>query len=238
MRTSRILTQLRRMARPARVWLACLAIVSSTVAAGASEIILQNDSTPAVGQGTPLINFIPGERIAGWFTSPVAGDIVGVQFLWSSTFGGSPTMLETAITVSSAGVFPAPGATLATIVAPALADGVLNEFRYLDPSFDTMPLQVSVTAGQTFVVDLEFLNTNAGNQFASSIEIDLDGTLPGVNSIFVVGPNTWLDSQLLGVTGDFGIRAIIKPIPEPSSYILLLAAIFATGAVRLFRPAR
>ncbi len=144
-------------------------------------------------------------------------------------------MLETAITVSSAGVFPAPGATLATIVAPPLADHTVNEFRYLDPSFDTIALQVPVTAGQTFVVDLEFLNQNSGNLFASSIEIDLDGTLPGVNSISVVGPDTWYDSHLLGVTGDFGIRAIINPIPEPSSYMLLLAALLATGAFRLGR---
>ncbi len=187
---------------------------------GAVEITLQNDSIPAPGSGTPLLNFIPNEQAAAWLTTPVAGDIVGVQVLWASQFGGNPASQELGIHVYAAGTFPVPGALLASVTGPLMIDGSVNEFRFLDPPTNNVPLQVPVSAGQTFVVAIEFLNQNAGNQFASSVEIDGDGCQTGKNSVFVI-PGGWYDAGSLGVSGDFGIRAIVNPIPEPSSLALL-----------------
>ena len=194
--------------------------VFCSAGAQASEIILQNDSIPSPGSGAPLLAFLQGEIVASWFTTPVAGDIVGVQVLWNSNLGPNPPSQEMAITVYAAGPFPTPGAPLAVVTAPVLTDGSINEFRFLDPPADTTALQVAVSANQTFAVGLEFLNQSSGNPFASGVEIDLDGCQAGLNSVFVL-PGGWNDACLLGVTGDFGIRAIINPIPEPMTLSFL-----------------
>jgi len=214
-----------------RVTLVLLLVALCPATAAASEIIVKNDSIPP---GTALPTFLPGERVASWLTAPISGNIVGVQILWGSLLGGNPAQLETAITVSAAGTFPAPGASLATIVQPTLVDGIVNEFRYLDPGTNLIPLSVPVTAGQTFVVDLEFLNQSFGNPLASSIEYD-SAIQPGLNSVFVV-PGGWAAAGPLGVTGDWGIRAII--VPEPSSLVMLAVGLLAVVAVGRRRGAR
>ena len=178
----------------------------------AADITIQNDSIPP---GTPLTQFISGERVAAWLTMPMAGDIVGVELFWSSQFGSAPASIETAITISAAGTFPTPGAVLATITAPTLLDAGSNVFSFLDPPTNSLPVQVPVSAGQVVVVDLQFLNTNSGNVFAPSIEFDSDGCQIGKNSVLAI-PGGWADACALGVTGDLGIRAILRPVPEPT----------------------
>jgi len=197
------------------------------IPAGGAEVILKNDS---IAPGAALTQFLSGERVASWFTVPTAGDLVGVQVVWGSMFGGSPNTIETAITVSAGGVFPTPGATLATVPTPTLVDGPINEYRHLDVA-QIIPMQVPVTAGQVVVVDLEFFNTNAGNNFAGSIEHDLDGCQLGLNSVLAI-PGVWADACLLGVNGDWGIRAILQPVPEPSAALLVLAGLAGLAARR------
>lgn len=210
--------------------LVCITVLSWACGVQGSEIILQNDSIPSAGAGTPLPAFLPGEIVAAWFTAPVTGNIVGVQILWDSILGGNPPSQEASIKVYSNGAFPTPGIPLAVITAPVLSDGTINEFRFLDPPQDSVALQVPVISGQSFVVGLEFLNQSSGNPVASAIEIDQDGCQSGLNSVFVM-PGGWTDACLLGVTGDFGIRAIVTP--EPATLGLLLI-----GGVALFRRRR
>ena len=106
---------------------------------------------------------------------------------------------------------------------PVLIDGATNEFRFLDPPVDSVPLQVPVIAGQTFVVAIEFLNQQAqGNPFVPSVEYDADGCQAGVNAVFTI-PGGWADACLAGVPGDFGIRAIVNPIPEPATFLVMMA---------------
>ena len=212
-------------------------VLLSTGRAGAAEITLQNDSIPAPGSGTPLLTFIPNEQAAAWLTTPVAGDIVGVQVLWASLFGGNPASQELGIHVYAAGTFPTPGALLASVTAPLMVDGSVNEFRHLDPPTNNIPLQVPVSAGQTFVVAIEFLNQNAGNQFGTSVEIDGDGCQPGKNSVFVI-PGGWYNACSLGVSGDFGIRAVVNPIPEPASLTVLVPLLGGLALLRRGRSAR
>ena len=127
--------------RPLTMWLlACATIVSIAAGAEAAETIVKNDSIASAGGGTPLPTFVPGEIITSWLTTPVTGDIVGMQVFWDSVTGANFPQQETAIRVYSAGTFPTPGATLATIVAPVLNDRTLNEFRFLDPPQDTIAL--------------------------------------------------------------------------------------------------
>jgi hypothetical protein len=120
---------------------------------------------------------------------------------------------------------------LATITAPTLSDTGINEFRHLDAGL-TLPLQVPVSAGQTVVVALEFLNTNSGNPFAPSVVMDSDGCQPGLNAVNVM-PGGWSDACPLGVSGDWVLRAVIDeavPMPAASGAVRALLALSLAGA--------
>ena len=184
-----------------------IASMCSTV--GATEITVKNDSIPAAGSGMPLLAFVPNEQAAAWLTMPATGDIVGVQVLWASLFGGNPSSQELGIHIYAAGNFPTPGGLLGSVTGPLLVDGSVNEFRYLDPPTNSVALQIPLSAGQTFVVAIEFLNQSSGNPFATGVEYDSDGCQTGKNSVFAI-PGGWSDACLLGVTGDLGIRAIVN----------------------------
>lgn len=234
----------------AAVALVCLLLAAP---ARSAEVVVQNDSLTSGSLGTPCLCFISGEEVAAWLTAPCGGDIVAVQVYWGSQFGGNPTSLETAISVLGTGTFPAAGSVLQTqgsmnaiVVGPTLTDGQINEFRFLDPPTNLNALQVPVTNGQTFVVSLEFLNTNSGFPFASTVVYDTDGCQSGRNAVNVM-PGGWSDACLAGVTGDFMIRAVVDcssaSVPALSAWsagllatLLLLAAGGVLLAARRRRP--
>jgi len=208
----------------------------SALSAPAAEITIQNDSIPGGGAGTPLPAFITGEKIAVWLTAPVKGDLVAVQIDWRSTFGGSPGNIETAITVHTAGTYPVPGAVLATLSTPFLADVGINEFRNFDPAM-SVPLKIPVAAGQTFVVALEIFNTQSGSPIEPSVVYDGDGCQAGLNAIFPQPSATWVDACPLGVLGDIAFRAVIDesvvPVPaaDGSLRVVLAMLLLAIGIV-------
>ncbi|NOT02839.1 MAG: hypothetical protein HOP29_19745 [Phycisphaerales bacterium] len=171
----------------------------------AAEVTVKNDSLSGGDQGNMQLGFVAGERAAAWLTSPCNGDIVAVQVFWRSLFGGEPQSLEDSITIYNAGVFPAPGTVLATIIGPVMTDGVINEFRFLnDPP--TIPLSVPVTSGQTIIVAFEFLENPPA--LGPTVVTDIGNILPNRNAIFAV-PGGWLSASSVGITGDFVIRAVV-----------------------------
>jgi hypothetical protein len=183
-----------------------------------AEVVHLNDSTVGGTPSTVANVFIPGESAASWLTASCNGDIVAMQVYWASQFGGAPTQVEQALTLFSAGTFPTPGASLASIPGPTLSDGVMNEFRYLDPPINSIPLQIPVSSGQDFVVSVQFFNQSSGNPFAPSVTYDQDGCQTGANTADVI-PGGWFDACLLGVSGDWVIRAIVdceEPPPVPA----------------------
>ena len=132
----------------------------------------------------------------------------------------------------------------AVIVAPTLTADVMNEYRFLDPPTDAIPLSVPVSAGQSFVVSLLLLNQSAGGApFAPSVVYDQDGCQPGTNAVDVI-PGGWSDACPLGVTGDWVIRAVVDcdevPVPLAGSGGLLGlgVAVAASGAAALQRRVR
>jgi len=165
--------------------------------------------------GASLPVFLAGESVAAWLTSTCDGELVAVQVEWDSNFGGNPAQLEQSISVFAPGAFPTPGPVLLTqggspavIVTPSLVDGVVNEYRYLDPPSNTSPLRIAVSNGQQLVVSLKFLNQSSGSPFSSAPTHDADGCLPGRNAVDVL-PGGWSDACPLGVTGDWVIRAVV-----------------------------
>ncbi len=195
--------------------LACVFLLITTVST-AGEVTLKNDSATDGSLTTPCHCLLAGERVAVWLTADCGGDIVAVQVYWRSMFGGAPDSQELSITLQAEGTFPTPGAVLtnassdpAVVSNPMLSDGVFNEFRHLDLA-QTIPLSVSVTAGQTFVVVLEMLNTTDNNPFAGTVAWDHDTCQNNRNAVFT-NPGGWVDACTQGVLGDWVFRAVIVP---------------------------
>lgn len=171
----------------------------------ADEVVVQNDSLTAGDQATVCPCFGVGEEAAVWLTSPCDGAIVGFQIFWRSQIGGSPISLEDSVIVYEGGAFPNPGPIKSELLAPALQDGGLNEFRFEDEN-QTIPINIPVTAGEEFVLSLKFFN--ASTLFGPSILFDDSGITPNKNAVKVNG-SLWQSAESLGVTGDWIIRAII-----------------------------
>jgi hypothetical protein len=175
----------------------------------AEEVTVQNDSLTGGSEGSIQAGFIAGESAAAWLMSPCDGNIVAVQVFWRSYYGTEPQSLEDSITIYGSGAFPSPGAQLAVIEGPIMTDSVVNEFRYHDEN-QTIPLIVPVTDGQTFVVSFKFLNSPP--PLGPSVVTDVDGCQAGKNAIFAI-PGGWINVCLLGVTGDWVIRAVVDCNP-------------------------
>ena len=231
-----------------------LALGAITVNATGAEIDVQNDSLIDGNNGTPCACFVPGEQVAAWLDSPCDGEIVAVQIHWASVFGGAPTVTEQGIHIYDGSSFPTHAETLlqnagavpATIPGPSLVDGQLNEFRFLDPPTNAVPLSVSVSAGETFIVALEVLNQNAGGSpLIPSTVYDLDGCQTGRNGVKAL-PGGWTDACLVGVTGDWMIRAVVQcpvgDVPTVSEWgVVAMTLVLLTAATlvlcRPWRPA-
>lgn len=174
-------------------------------AAWADEMTVQNDSLGPGDNATVCPCFVAGEEAAVWLTSPCDGNIVAFQIFWRSLLGGSPVSLEDSIVVYEGGSFPNPGAVKEELLAPALQDGGLNEFRFQDEN-QTVPISVPVTAGEEFVVSLGFFNNSSIT--GPSILFDDSGITPNKNAVRT-SSGGWQSAESLGVTGDWIIRAVI-----------------------------
>ncbi len=185
---------------PARLLLACALTASFSAPAWAGgSIVVQNDTVVDFSQAVIQAGFVGGERASAWLTPSCDGGITAVRVLWLSLSGATGQTLGDSITISEAGTFPSPGAQLLQLSGPVMTDGALNEFAIAPP--------IPVTAGQPFVVDFRFLE--APPVTGPSIVNDADGCQEGFNGIFAIPPSIWLSSCLLGVSGDFVIRAVV-----------------------------
>lgn len=215
--------------------LSIFAAASTTISlsALATEVVVQNDS---LGSGTPLARHPSETRLGVRLTSPSSGNIVGIQVVWGSTQGGAAPSEQLAITISQDGpVIGRPGTTLATIGSPTLLDGGLNEFRFLDPATNLIPLNVPVAAGETFFVDLALAGL-VTNPLAPGVLYD-NSIQPQRNFITQLGG--WVPFQLVVVpAGDLGIRAIIAPVPEPSTVGLAAIGLLGLATIAQRRRAK
>ena len=190
-----------------------VAVQSVVDDAPAAEVTVQNDSLAKGGQGTIQAGFVAGESAASWLTSPCDGNIVAVQVFWRSLLGIAPQSLEDSITIFDGGVFPTPGAQLALLEGPVMTDSVINEFRFLDEN-QTIPINVPVTDGQTFIVSFKFFNTP--DQTVGPSVVNDTGCQAGRNTIDAVGFG-WVSSCLRGVSGDWVIRAVVECGAQPGA---------------------
>lgn len=147
--------------------------------------------------------FLGGEEAGAVFDAPAEHypiHIIRIGVGWGSMYGGNPDALEQAIHVYGAGL-PDPGAPLYSLEGPMLVDGFINEFN-------VDQLNWIVDSGP-FATTLEFLNSNAGNPFASSIVHDGNGCQAGRNVVFAI-PGGWYDACVLGITGDWVVHVAYR----------------------------
>jgi len=165
-----------------------------------AQVVVQNDTIVDFGQAAVQAGFVSGEMAGAWLTSPCDGEITAVRIIWLSFTGGGSDTLGEWVRVFEEGTFPDPGAVLADLAGPVMQDGFENQF--------TLPTPVAVSQDETFVVGFKFFTTPPA--LGPSLVTDADGCQAGRNGIFAIPPSLWLSSCLLGVSGDFGMRAVVS----------------------------
>jgi len=150
--------------------------------------------------------FIAGEQAGVILNAPPAHyplEVLRIGIAWGSVFGGNPAQIEQAVNLYAGGL-PNPGSPIFSLPGPQLTDGFFNEFN-IEPLVGN-----KVINSGPFMVSLEFLNDNSGNQFASSVVHDGNGCQAGKNSVYAI-PGGWFDACVLGVTGDWVMYVVYKP---------------------------
>lgn len=186
--------------------LAIVLLDSGAAVAGGcpEEPVLQNYT----GGGTVVCPcFVVGEEAGAVLTAPAGHypiEILRVGIGWGSAFGGAPQSLEQAVHIYATGL-PNPGVPIASLPGPLMTDGFINEFN-----FEPLVGEIIDNAG-AFTVTLEFMNANAGNQFAPSVVHDGNGCQGGENVVFAI-PGGWFNACALGVTGDWVFYAIYRQV--------------------------
>ena len=178
----------------------CLAVLALAGPAAAQNVVLQNDSVTDFSSVVIQAGFASNERAASWLTATCSGELTSVRIFWQSLTGGAPASLQDSINISEPGVFPEPGSLIRSLSGPQLIDGVLNEFS-LVPA-------VPITDGEQVVVDMRFLDGPPAT--GPSVVTDSDGCQANSNAVFAIPPGLWIDPCLLGISGDFVIRAVLQ----------------------------
>jgi hypothetical protein len=194
-------------------WIAAFLFGTASPLALGAEQVVRNDGLEPPAQAHVVGDFVAGEMAAVVMKMPCSGSITAVQILWLSAFGAPPQTIEENIfifnTGSPSGSNQNPGPVLLQLEGPLLSPGFLNEYRYIDEA-GTIPIDVPVTVNQLVTVALEFGEpTDIANGSASVVRDD--GCQAGLNYIYG-DPGfglAWWPSCLLGVSGDFVIRAIV-----------------------------
>jgi len=213
------------------LWLPLLIFATLVTFAGAvtaAEVTVQNDSLVDGASANVVPGFATGERAAAWLTSPCTGNIVALQIFWRSLIGGTGTSLESAIFLFEAGTFPDPGGVLLNLAGPLLTDGnSFNEFRYTDEN-NTVPIQVPVTAGQTFVLALEIENPQS--LVSPSVVNDAAGCKPNRNAVYELTTGfQWTDACTIGGTGISGNWVLRAVVNCPDAEVPFFADGFESG---------
>lgn len=202
--------------------LAAASLLFATTAP-AVEVTVKNDSLTDFGAAVVVAGFVANEKAAAWLTSPCAGNVRAAQVFWRSPSGMTGEQFGRSITIARSGTFPNPGAVQQTILGPVMTDGNdINEFRFLDEN-NTIPVNVPVVMGETFVVAFEFDQaTGAGD---ASVVRDIDGCQAGRNGLHadIAGTLLWFSACSLGVAGDWVIRAVVDCGIAPASADLAIA---------------
>jgi len=190
--------------RVAATLAAALLAALATTAATAQETVLQNDS------------FISGQS-AGFQAGFVTGEIAASRFLPSGSpsyivkriqllFGGAPTSEAITLRIwNDAAGNTIPGDELFS------GDFLLTGSNTALQEIDLVSSNV-IVAGQ-FRVGIEFQHDGL-----PSVAKDADGTIQATKNFIFAQGFGWTQSNLLGLNGDWVIRAVVgSPTPSPAS---------------------
>lgn len=202
--------------------LAPLTLATLAAAGGCpEEPPLQNHTDPNF---TPCPCFVAGEEFGVTVDIPaqhLPAEILKVRIYASSAFGGQPDVLGSAINIYSGGL-PNPGTPIASLGGPVLSDGFINEF-----DLGALPGQILV-ATQQVTATFQFAQDNVNDFFQPTAVYDLDGCQPGKNVIFAI-PGGWTDACSLGVSGDWAVSVIYRPVNCGGNQIYCVAAANSAG---------
>ena len=187
----------RRRLAAASALVALVALASAPLHAG--TVVLQNDSVVDFGTVAIQAGFVEDEWGAAWLTATCTGNVTALRYLWLSSPPNGGQTLGQAATIAEQGTFPVPGQVLREILGPVFTEGAFNDVA-LDPP-------IPVDQGQVIVVMYQFFESPPAN--GPSLVTDINGCQPGKNGIFAIPPSQWFNGCLLGISGDFAIRAVM-----------------------------
>lgn len=165
--------------------------------------------------------FVSGEMVAVQLEAPAHWyplQILEVHVFWGSFTNNGQPAVANSIRVFKGNAFPDPGEQIAELEGPQLTEGFLNAFVLEQ----LLPNDIIIESGK-FSVALEFGDDNVNNPFAGTVFSDRrvqhggNGCTPGRNMVFALPapggvPPGWYDACLLGVSGDWLIRAVVRCI--------------------------
>ena len=176
---------------------ALVAVASAPLSAG--TVVLQNDSIVDFGTAIIQAGFVEDEWGAAWLTSTCTGNLTALRYLWLSSPPNGGQTLGQAAAIAEQGTFPTPGPMIRELLGPVFTEGAFNDVA-LDPP-------IPVTQGQVVVVMYQFFESPPLN--GPSLVTDANGCQAGKNGIFAIPPSQWFNGCLLGISGDFAIRAVV-----------------------------
>ncbi len=150
--------------------------------------------------------FVAGEEAAVWLTAPCHGRIIALQVYWDSIFGGPSGPVDAEMRVYRDGTFPDPGAQAATVPVDFLEAGVNNGGELNEIALPGAG--VSVDQNERFIVSFRF-HADA-TDFLNSPSVNFDQALTFGKSAVLTIDQGWLNSDDVGVLGDWVIRAVIE----------------------------
>ncbi len=185
---------------------------------------LQNHSDPSF---TPCPCFVAGEHFGVVLNIPaqhLPAEILRVRIFAASGVGGGQTdVLGQSLNIYGAGL-PNPGAPIASLAGPVLSDMVQNEFNLEVLMGGAVPITAN-----PFTVTFQFASDNVSDLFTPTAVYDIDGCTPGSNVIYAI-PGGWMDACNLGVSGDWAISVIYRPLNCDSNQTYCVSSANSVGS--------
>ncbi|MFN0207766.1 MAG: hypothetical protein ACKVS6_15770 [Planctomycetota bacterium] len=184
-----------------KLFITLVSILTLAPASFANDVTYKNDSIAQGGNGAVQAGFAKNEIALSVFTVPPSDGVVfirEVRVIIQNALGLN-TPRKCSVHIYSNGG-PNPG-------LPRYSSPVLT-FLPGEDIVDVSVAKLEYSSGQTFSVGVKF-EEDAGLTSLTSVVTDTNGIQAGKNLIYAIPPSAWQTAESAGITGDFGIRAVV-----------------------------